>query len=257
MELDISKLSSEQFENLMAVSGNLVLPLGSLEITGRHAPLGTDIIVASHVVPLLCGKAGIPYAPLIPYGDTLEFPESAGTVLVSEDILKAFYYSVAGSFFKCSGLKRLFFINFHSLNNRAVDSTCRLLRSKGKRAYLIDWWKTVGQSAGDILDDKIYGRGHGAEMITSVLMAFAPEQVNLSLATNILPKKELDFYNQCAMNSGTSFIAYGNFRDYSTESTWGNLSGVSADKGRLLVAAAVEKILEFIQRTGLIEEDHN
>lgn len=248
MEFDISRLPSYKLGEAFAAYGSVLIPTGSTEIIGDHAPVGTDNIVARHVIPLISERAEILHAPLIPYGDTLELPPGAGTIHIPEQVLQDFYYAVASSLFRYPEARCVYFINFHSLNNRAVDSTCRILRSEGKRAYLIDWWKTVGQHCGDLLSDKKYGRGHGGEMISSVLMALDPELVD-TRKDNPPPREGLDFYNRYIMNSGSPFSAYGNFSDYCEGSAWGSLDGAGAGKGRVMIDRAVTAIAGFIRES--------
>jgi len=246
METEAARLSSKAFVELLKKTGKLLLPTGSTEITGCHAPLGTDNLVAEKALPLICEKLGIPHAPLIPYGDTLELPPGKGTVHIPVSVLEELYYSAASSFFLCPELKKLFFINFHSLNNRAADSVCRKLRSEGRKAYLIDWWKTVASTSGGILEDTRYGTGHGSEMISSVLMALEPDCVKLSEAAYTEPRPEFAYYAKHLWNSGSPFLAYGNFSDYAEEPVWGDVQKASAEKGKKLIARAVDAICEFI-----------
>ena len=247
MEFNAARLSSQAFRGLLKKTGKLILPTGSTEICGLHAPLGTDNLVAEKALSRICEITCIPHAPLIPYGDTLELPPGEGTVHIPAGVLEEFYYAAASSFFLCPELKQLFFINFHSVNNRAADSVCRRLRADGKRAYLIDWWKTVASCSGGILNDTRYGTGHGSEMISSVLMAFRPDCVNLSAAENADPKPEFGFYAAHMWNSGSPFLAYGNFSDYAEQSVWGEVRQASAEKGEKLAAGAIEKICDFIK----------
>ena len=247
MDFNAERLSSQAFRALLKKSGKLILPTGSTEITGLHAPLGTDNLVAEKALPRICETAGLPHAPLIPYGDTLELPPGEGTVHIPASVLEELYYAVASSFFRCPELRRLFFLNFHSINNRAADSVCRRLRAEGKKAYLIDWWKTVAAGAGDILTDARYGKGHGSEMITSVLMALHPDCVDLSAASSSLPKPELDFYNRHLWNSGSPFLAYGNFSDYADQIVWGDVTQASREKGEKLAMRGIQAICDFIK----------
>ena len=245
--MEIARLPSRDFREVLKKTQMLILPTGSTEITGLHAPLGTDNIVAEKVLPLISEKLGIPYAPLIPYGDTLELPPGEGTVHIPAKILEELYYSVASSFFLCPELRHLIFINFHSLNNRAADSVCRTLRAEGKKAYLIDWWKTVAAGTGGVIEDTQYGTGHGSEMITSVLMALQPDCVNLSAAKYPDPKPEFAFYRKYLWNSGSPFLAYGNFSDYATQSVWGDATKAGTEKGEKLISQALEAIYDFIK----------
>jgi creatinine amidohydrolase len=248
---DISAMTSAAYGKAMESSGMLLIPLASIEVLGTHGPLGADWLVANKVVPRIAEIAGAWYAPTIPYGDTLELPKAPGTVDIPQHVLEQYYESVANSFLRDGKVRHLFFINFHSLNNRAADAVCRKLALGGTRAYVIDWWKTVGSIASQVLADVRYGSGHGGEMITSVLLHLIPDMVDMEQATNGPPLPRFDFFKEHLPGGQSPFSAYGTFADYTDSSSWGDLSGASAEKGSLLVERSVVKIREFISRAGI------
>lgn len=180
------------------------------------------------------------------YGDTLELPKAPGTVDVSQHVLKQYYEAVANSFLRDGEIRHLFFINFHSLNNRAADAVCRKSALAGRRVYVIDWWKTVCYIASELLEDVRFGTGHGSEMITSVLLHLVPDMVDSEHAGNGPPLPSFDFFKEHLPSGQSPFPAYGTFSDHTKGSSWGELSGVSGGKGKLLVERAIEKIGAFI-----------
>ena len=243
---DLSKMSSVAYAKAMQSSGKLIIALASIEVLGTHGPLGADWLVANEVVPRIAKQTGALYAPVIPYGDTLELPKAPGTVHINQDTLQAYYAAVAQSFLRDDLVKQLFFINFHSLNNRAIDAVCRQLAVKGIRCYVIDWWKTVGSVTGDLLYDKAFGTGHGGEMISSVMLHIAGESMVMQEQTNAPPLADFPFYKDHLPGGSSPFAAYGTFADYTEGSSWGDLSLASAEKGELLVTRAIKAINEFI-----------
>ena len=48
------------------------------------------------------------------------------------------------------------------------------------------------------------------------------------------------------MNSGSPFVAYGDFHDYCTGGAWGDTSHATAEKGAELIRRAVEAIGDFL-----------
>lgn len=243
---DISAMTSAAYQRAMVSSGMLLIPLASIEVLGTHGPLGADWLVANKVVPRIAEATGAYYAPAIPYGDTLELPKAPGTADVPQHVLEQYYEAVANSFLRDGEVRHLFFINFHSLNNRAADAVCRKLALAGRRTYVIDWWKTVGSIASEVLEDVHLGTGHGGEMITSVLLHLVPDMVDLEHATNGPPLPSFTFFKEHLPGGQSPFTAYGTFSDYTEGSSWGVLSGASGGKGKLLVERAIEKIGAFI-----------
>lgn len=242
-------MTSRQLEAVLNKSNRLIIPLASFEALGTHGPLGADFLVANHVTPLVAEKAQAVYLPVIPYGDTLELPQIAGNVMIPTDVLSGYYMGVARSFLHQFPSLSIYFLTFHSLNNRAVDDVCRKLAFEGHKPFLIDWWRSVGMGTGDVLDDQEWGTGHGGEMITSVLLHVAPEAVSMEEETNREPKKQFGYYRDHLSWTSSPFAAYTTFADYCEGSSWGVLDNATAEKGEILVKRAVEAISSFIKNS--------
>lgn len=245
----VAEMTAAEYRERVAAAPAVLLPLGSIEVLGAHGPLGADYLLAERVALLVAERTGCLVAPAIPYGDTLELAAWPGTVCIPPAVLEGYYYAVAHSFLTTGAAKRLVFLNFHSLNNNAVHAVGRRLKQAGHQVFLVDWWKTVGMNAGDLIVDQAHGYGHGGEMITSVVMALAADLVRTEQAQNERPNEKLTYYAKYLMNSGSPFVAYGDFHDYCTGGAWGDTSHASAEKGTALIRRAVEAISEFFEET--------
>ena len=238
-------MTTTQFKQALAESGAVIIPLGSVEELGPHGPLGADLYVAEEVSRKLGERTNSLVAPAIPYGDTAELDFWPGTVSVDTPTLTSLYLSVARSFVK-HGAKEILFLITHSLNLRAADAACRILQAGGNSVCVIDWWRTVSEEAGDLIQSGSASRGHGGEMITSVVMAVRPEGVDIAAAVHEEPREDLAFFGRHGLNSGSPFRAYGDFRDYCESGAWGDVSTASAEKGRLLIERALVRIAAFV-----------
>ena len=242
----VAEMTAAEYKERVAAAPAVLLPLGSIEVLGAHGPLDADYLLAQHVAVLVAERTGCLVAPAIPYGDTLELAAWPGTVCVPPAVLEGYYYAVAHSFMTTGAAKRLVFLNFHSLNNNAVHAVGRRLKHEGHQVFLVDWWKTVGMQAGDLIVDRAHGYGHGGEMITSVVMALDAGLVRAEQAQNEQPAEKLSYYGKYLMNSGSPFVAYGDFHDYCTGGAWGDTSHATAEKGAELIRRAVEAIGDFL-----------
>lgn len=242
----IEEMTSGEYQVRIAGAPGVLMPLGSVEVLGGHGPLGADYLISRSLPLQVARQTGYLVAPPIPYGDTLELSDWPGTVYVPADVLKAYYYAVAKSFLTKGAARQLVFFNFHSLNNHAVNAACRKLQHEGHRVLLVDWWKTVGKNSADLLEDHQTGSGHGGEMITSVVMAVRADLVKTQQALNEKPREALAYYGKYLMNSGSAFIAYGDFHDYCDGGAWGDISHATPDKGTELIRRAVIAISEFL-----------
>ncbi len=242
----IAEMTSPEFQVAANDVGSVIIPLGSVEVLGRHGPLGTDWFIASEVSVLIGQIADSLVAPAVPYGDTMELDYWPGTVCIDTGILTKLYLSIANSFLKY-GIRDVIFLNCHSLNLRSADAACRTLHTEKFRACIADWWKVAFQVSEDLVEYRLNSSGHGGEVITSVIMALRPGIIDLSRATHEKPKHSLTYYSKHGLNSGSPFRVYGDFRDFCDTGAWGDVSKSSEEKGRIIINRAVERIAEFIR----------
>lgn len=239
-------MTSPEFEEAVRESKTLIIPISSIEQTGRHCPVGTDFLVAQAVASRIAEKSHSIAAPTIPYGDALELDFWPGTIDVGSEALAIYVEAVARGFIR-HGIKNIVFLCTHSLNVKSVDMVCRKLHREGYGTCIVDWWKAVAAVAsGDSLSEE--PSGHGGEIITSVAMALFPDLVQLEKATD---EDSLPGLAYVARHMpGTPFIDYGDFRDYCASGAWGRVKGIaSAEKGRTWVSKAIEASAEFIDES--------
>lgn len=239
----IDRMSSPRFAEAVARCDTLILPLGSVEQTGDHCPLGTDLYVAEAVSALLAEKADCLTTAPIPYGDTFELDFWPGTVHVDSPILGSYLEAVARSFLK-HGFANIVFLSCHSLNMKTVDLLCRRLHREGYGVCAIDWWKAAGDAARGGTESK-EPFGHGGEVISSIMRALAPELMDMDRARD---EASLPGLGRVAAHPlGTAFVSYGDFRDYCVRGSWGEVRGTaSAGKGEKWLSTAIDSLAELI-----------
>jgi len=252
----IADMTSPEYEKAAKSSPGIIIPLGSVEVLGKHGPLGADWFAADAVSGIIAERTGFLAAPALPYGDTLELAGWPGTVHVPADTLRDLCLAVARSLASPNkGAKRAAFLACHSMNVRAADAACRTLRLEGVSACIADWWKTVFAAYDELTVERpelfpnvdIAPKGHGGDAITRVIMALRSGSVDLGAAANETPKPSLAFHGPRTITSGGPFYTYGGFGDYCDSGAWGDASRANADKGLLVIERAVEKIAVFLE----------
>lgn len=239
----IGDMTAPELEKRAAEATAVILPLGSVEVLGHHGPTGLDNLVASAVAESVARKTGCLVAPTIPYGDTMEFGNLPGTVHVPAPVLEEYIYAVAKSLFTTTGCKAIVFLAAHSLNCHAATAVCRRLTMEGYKVLLADWWPAAGSAAVDILEDKVTGRGHGSEMITSVAMALCPQLIDME-AAQIEP--EAPALHEVNRWGGTAFKTFGHFGQYCQSGAWGRMDLATAQKGEEILRRGIEQICTFV-----------
>ncbi len=166
------KLRSATWTDLAGCETDLaIIPVGSTEQHGPHAPLGTDFITAKSVaaegVERFDGEVVL--APPIPVGIAKEHRHFSGTMWVSPDTFRAYVRESAESL-AFHGFDRIVFVNGHGGNVDALGEVASDI-SRNEDAYAVSftWFEAVGEHASEM--------GHGGPLETALLSHIAPELV--------------------------------------------------------------------------------
>ncbi|PSP55009.1 creatininase [Halobacteriales archaeon QS_1_67_19] len=148
-----------------------ILPVGSTEQHGPHAPLGTDVVTAEAVA-----EAGadaydgeVVVAPAIPVGVAAEHRQFTGTLWVSEDTFREYVRETVASLAH-HGWDRVVLVNGHGGNVAALREVAgTITREDAAYAVPFTWFDAVGEYA-DLM-------GHGGPLETALLRHVAPDLV--------------------------------------------------------------------------------
>lgn len=152
-----------------------VLPVGSTEQHGPHAPLGTDVLTAAAVaeagVERYDGEAIL--GPAIPVGVAAEHRQFTGTLWVSEETFRRYVRETVESL-ASHGWDRVVLVNGHGGNVDALRELCgTLVREETAYAVPFTWFDAAEY---DDLDADVR-MGHGGPVETSLLQHVHPDLV--------------------------------------------------------------------------------
>ncbi len=155
-----------------------VLPVGSTEQHGPHAPLGTDWLSADAVaragVKRYPGEAVI--APVIPIGIAAEHRQFAGTLWVTDDTFRAYVRETIESL-ASHGWDRIVVVNGHGGNVPALREICgQVTRDETAYAVQFTWFDAV--DIDDVALPTETSMGHGGSVETSLLRHLRPDLVD-------------------------------------------------------------------------------
>jgi len=94
----------------------ILLPMGSTEQHGRHAPLGTDTFIAEHLAKDAAERAGVLCAPPLYFGWSPQHLILPGTISIEAPVLERLLYCVIRSLAK-HGFRNFIVINGHRITN--------------------------------------------------------------------------------------------------------------------------------------------
>ncbi len=180
-KIRIAELTSEESRQFLNEDAVILLPMGSLEDQGTHAPMG-DYLAADLVAMDIARAAradGIPtfVAPVIPFGGADYFGSSHGGIALSQSTLTA----VIDDMFAClsrHGLKKVMVINGHGGNVQAINEVSLRWRQKtGMFVCSLYLWQVSYEILKQILGPEAAAKssGHGGDPLTSVGLHYYPE----------------------------------------------------------------------------------
>lgn len=159
-----------------------VQPIGATEQHGPHLPVLTDTIVAESVATAAAERSTAQCAllPTLAYGRSGEHRGFPGTISLSTSTLLAVCLEL-GSSLVASGFAKLVFVNGHGGQPHALEVVARDIRAAcGLQVFVITPMR-AGAPAGWDLVDADYGI-HAGQIETAVMLALAPELVDLAAA---------------------------------------------------------------------------
>ena len=212
-----------------------VLPVGSTEQHGPHAPLGTDVCTAETVADAGAESydGDVIVAPAIPVGVAEEHREFAGTLWVSEDTFRDYVRETIESL-SHHGWRRVVVVNGHGGNVDALREVCaRITRHGDADAWAFTWFDAV--DAPDM--------GHGGPVETSLLQHSHPELVH----EDRLAEAAADGADSWGEWEGGVNLAYDT-GEFSENGTVGDPRGGSADRGEQLLEEASDALVALLDR---------
>ncbi|PKP89877.1 MAG: creatininase [Alphaproteobacteria bacterium HGW-Alphaproteobacteria-16] len=179
----LQDLTWPEFRARMADGPVILLPLGSQEQQGPHAPMG-DYVLAERIALMAAERAGAICAPVLPFGHADFFRGMAGGVqlraetftMVLEDMIAAFLDH---------GLRHVVICNGHSTNSPLIAQVAhRIRQARGLMVPSINLWRMLPDSLWRDLhgDNTAAARGHGADPVTSVGLHLTPELMRMEAA---------------------------------------------------------------------------
>ncbi|MFB6206471.1 MAG: creatininase family protein [Haloglomus sp.] len=148
-----------------------LLPVGSTEQHGPHAPLATDTLNAEAVAEAAAARYADPVvvAPAVPVAVAEEHRRFTGTLWTSESTFRAYVRDIVGSL-AAHGWDRVVLVNGHGGNVAALREVAgRIVRHDDAYAVPFTWFDAVGEDAPPM--------GHGGPLETALLQHGNPETV--------------------------------------------------------------------------------
>lgn len=219
-----TRLSSSQIQE--ASASFALLPVGACEQHGRHLPLDTDAMTASHIGEKVCRSLGGFLLPTLPFGTSAEHRGFPGTITLKPNTLAAIVDDVVASCLDF-GLRRIVVLSGHGGNwiLRPAVRDINVRHSSATVVLVPEWVLWDGGFEDDL---------HAGAKETSIVLHLDPAAVG-DLTPDFVPKHPREALDVLAM------------KEISPSGIWGRPSLGDAAEGETFLAGAVERVTDYLR----------
>ncbi|WP_431223319.1 creatininase family protein [Serratia sp. L9] len=241
-------LNEQQAKQALAKAQIALVPLGAVEPHGDHLPLDTDNVLAERFCALLDKQLGevALSLPVVSYSQVWSLRGHAGAIDIGNDLLVQLLVSLARNM-AGYGIATTAVINAHYGNFDAIKAAARQLKTEG--ITLLSYsWAGMDSCVSQLRTSEVAYPGymHADEVETSLMLALAPEHVEMSLARSHYPQFPENFRYQP--------VRWTEFSDYAV---LGDPACASKEKGQAFVQQALETTLASIRHHLTAEGSHD
>jgi creatinine amidohydrolase len=243
-----SDYSSEEFAALDRSRIVAVLPVGATEQHGPHLPLSVDAAIVDGVVAAVAERlpddSNVLFLPTLPVGKSDEHRRFPGTLTLSGETLIRVWTEI-GACVAASGVRKLVLLNSHGGQISIMDVVARELRIRHDMLVFSVNWFGVGMPEGVYSDHEQKHGVHAGDMETSVMLSLHPDLVRMDRAQNFCSLTET--FEKDYRYISLSRVRLGwQSQDLNPEGACGNASAATAEKGRLTLDFAAERLVELL-----------
>ena len=250
----LNALTSAELKALLPRRPVILLPLGSQEDQGRHAPMG-DFVLAEMMalrIAQAASEAGVPTlaAPALPFGAADYFGAAPGGMALAPATFRAVLADLLEDLLR-HDLRRIIILNGHGGNAPLIhEVTLAIRRERGVIIPSFYLWKIARMMMERYLADGIGRYGHGAEPLASIALALRPDAARPDLAVpagmpadilglSISGFGTIDF-------DGAAIEVPAGFEQIAPNSTAGDARAASSELGATVVAALTALGARFV-----------
>lgn len=232
---DFARISWPEVEARIPGRPVALLAVGACEQHGAHLPLTTDTDMAQGVARRLAATLGALLLPPITYGDAWTARSFPGTISISPRTLQAMIEDIGGDVQRM-GARGLVIVNGHFGNRGPIGLAARTLVEAGLPVCALDY-PGLEDSAVRNCTSRPAAPGfyHADEVETAIMLAVAPEGVQMELAAPSYPDFPAGFGSEPLQ-----------IRDFNPSGVFGDPRPATDETGEALIADIIAGSLDVI-----------
>ena len=231
----VSEHTWPEVEAALANDAIAILPIAaSCKEHGRHLPMDTDYIQAEWLISQLIKQINAVVWPSVSYGYYPAFVDYPGSCSLKKTTFKKVIQDILQNLIT-SGAKHIYILNTGISTIEVLEDVLLSLKAS---VYI----KLVNIYSGEYFckaEEKIkhQKRGsHADEIETSIMLAIAPEKVNMALADVYTEEKHPGPFNRTQPMKP----------NYSPSGVYGDARLATPEKGEVLIAAMLKDVLQAL-----------
>jgi creatinine amidohydrolase len=248
----LGEMTNPEVEAFLRDHDTVIVPVGSTEQHGPHAPLATDTVIPVEVARRVAPEVGAVVAPAIGY--SLSYPHAGftGVVHVRIPTFMALVEDLCASF-AAIGFRRIVFLNGHYDNTYAIAYACAGAAERmpaGVRAFPLNYWDGMTPEEAAEFFDPSNGL-HANKGETAAVLAIDPGLVDMEQANVEFPPFP-EVTNPAPVHTAFFFSAPGSVHRATGSGTWGDAREATPEFGERYLACVVRstiRLLDDVERT--------
>ena len=182
---DWAEYRAPEFASIDPARTIAILPTAAIEQHGPHLPVGVDMMIAEAMLAQLCRDCpediDIRILPVQAVGKSNEHLWAAGTLTLGWEAALQSWIEIGKSVAR-AGVRKIVIMNSHGGNLDLISILSRELRVQAGMMAVKAQWGSFGAPEGLFSDHENRFGIHGGDAETSVMLAFRPDLVDMSLA---------------------------------------------------------------------------
>jgi creatinine amidohydrolase len=245
-EVDWWRLSAGEIKALAARDAVVIVPIGSTEQHGPHLPTQVDSLIVGEIAQRAARRVApsmpIIVVPTVWSGLAEHHMSLGGTLSLDFPTFLALLRCVCRSLTR-QGFRRILLLNGHGGNVAALTVVVNELAVEfGVPITTTTYWPLAREAFAAILERQKTVR-HACEAETSMLLALAPELVDMARAADAVGPTG----RELADAVGTEAVhRWRSFKSRTSHGAIGDPRGASAEKGEQLLEAAAEAVAHLV-----------